>query len=152
MGTKLVQCTKTCARLKKWMHPADKYSMTTSIETSRAHTNRKVPVEQWPESLEILRHLATQNKAMTIRELAHDVSAPEISTRNRLARLETLGAVKASRSTASLGPGKNVTCAHYAITQYGRDCAVSRGKPAEAMSRLCVNSVFALARAMNLST
>ncbi len=138
--------------LKKCTQVADKYSMNSSIETTKAHTNRKVPVEQWPESLEILRHLATQNKAMTIRELAHDVSAPEISTRNRLARLETLGAVQASRSTAILGPGRNVTCAHYAITQYGRDCAVSRGKPADAMPRLCVNSVFALARAMNLST
>lgn len=125
--------------------------MTSSIETTKAHTNRKVPVEQWPESLEILRHLAAQNKALTIRELAHDVSAPEISTRNRLARLEILGAVEASRSTANLGPGKNVTCAHYAITQYGRDCALSRGKPTQAMSNLCVNSVFALARAMNLA-
>jgi hypothetical protein len=135
------------------MHMADKYSMTSSITSTKAHTtNRKVPVEQWPESLEILRHLSAQNRAMTIRELAHDVSAPEISTRNRLARLEILGAVEASRSTASLGPGRNVTCAHYVITQYGRDCAVSRGKPAESMPRLCVNSVFALARAMNLST
>ncbi len=151
ISTKLVQCTKKCTGLKKCMLLVDKYSMTSSTETSRAHTNRKVPVEQWPESLEILRHLATQNRALTIRELAHDVSAPEISTRNRLARLEALGAVEASRSTASLGPGKNVTCAHYAITQYGRDCAVSRGKPVDTMSRLCVNSVFALARAMNLA-
>lgn len=133
------------------MYVAENYFMNTSTETTRAHTNRRVPVEQWPESLEILRHLATQNKALTIRELAHDVSAPEISTRNRLARLEVLGAVEASRSTAILGPGKNVTCAHYAITQYGRDCAVSRGTPADAMPRLCVNSVFALARAMNLA-
>ena len=125
--------------------------MNSSIESTKVRTNRKVPAEQWPESIEILRHLSTQNKAVTIRELAHGVSAPEISTRNRLARLEVLGAVEASRSTASLGPGKNVTCAHYAITQYGRDCAVSRGKPAESMPKLCVNSVFALARAMNLS-
>lgn len=125
--------------------------MNSSIESTKAHTNRKVPPEQWPESIEILRHLSTQNKAVSIRELAHGVSAPEISTRNRLARLEVLGAVEASRSIASLGPGKNVTCAHYAITQYGRDCAVSRGKPAESMPKLCVNSVFALARSMNLS-
>jgi hypothetical protein len=126
--------------------------MTSTIETTKAHTtNRKVPVEQWPESLEILRHLAAQNRAMSIRELAHDVSAPEISTRNRLARLEILGAVEATRSTTSLGPGKNITCAHYVVTQYGRDCALSRGKPAQAMPGLCVNSVFALARAMNLA-
>ena len=133
------------------MRVADNYTMNSPIESTKVHTNRKVPVEQWPESLEILRHLSTQNKAMTIRELAHDVSAPEISTRNRLARLEVLGAVEASRSSAILAPGKIVTCAHYAITQYGRDCAVSRGKSAESMPRLCVNSVFALARAMNLS-
>jgi hypothetical protein len=123
------------------------------IETTKSHTsNRNLPVEQWPESLEILRHLATQNRAMTIKELAHDVSAPEISTRNRLARLEALGAVVASRSAASLGPGKQVTCAHYVVTQYGRDCALSRGTGSpSSISHLCVNSVFALARAMNLS-
>lgn len=125
--------------------------MTSTVETTKAHTNRKVPVEQWPESLEILRHLAAQNRAMSIRALANDVGAPEISTRNRLARLEVLGAVEATRSTASLGPGRSVTCAHYVITQYGRDCAVSRGKPLESMPRLCVNSVFSLARAMNLA-
>lgn len=147
-----MQCTKRCESLKKCVLVADKYTMTSTIETAKAHTNRKVPVEQWPESLEILRHLATHNKAMTIRELAHDVCAPEISTRNRLARLETLGAVEASRSISILGPGKNVTCAHYAITQYGRDCALSRGKPAQTIPGLCVNSVFALARAMNLAT
>ena len=127
--------------------------MAPNIETTKTHSsNRNVPVEQWPESLEILRHLSTQSRAMTIKELAHDVSAPEISTRNRLARLEILGAVIASRATATLGPGRHVTCAHYVITQYGRDCALSRGKNnSNAVSHLCVNSVFALARAMNLS-
>jgi hypothetical protein len=127
--------------------------MAPHIEITKTHsTNRNVPVEQWPESLEILRHLSTQSRAMTIKALAHDVCAPEISTRNRLARLEALGAVAASRATAILGPGRQVTCAHYMITQYGRDCAVSRGNnSANAVSHLCVNSVFALARAMNLS-
>ncbi len=146
-----VHRTKRCVALKKWMQVVDKYTMTSKIEITRSHSNRNIPVEQWPESLEILRHLSSQSRTVTIRELAHDVSAPEISTRNRLARLEILGAVEASRSTASLESGKNVTCAHYAITQYGRDCALSRGKPALGMSGLCVNSVFALARAMNLS-
>lgn len=124
-----------------------------TIETTKTHSNnRNVPVEQWPESLEILRHLSSQSRAMTIKELAHDVSAPEISTRNRLARLEISGAVLASRGTAILGPGRQVTCAHYAITQFGRDCAVSRGaNHGSAVSHLCVNSVFSLARAMNLS-
>ncbi len=153
IGTKLVQCTKRCKGLKKRSYGADKYTMTPHIETTKTHsTNRNVPVEQWPESLEILRHLSTQSRPMTIKELAHDVSAPEISTRNRLARLEVLGAVLGSRASASLGPGRQVTCAHYAITQYGRDCALSRGaNHGNAVSHLCVNSVFALARAMNLS-
>ncbi len=125
--------------------------MHTHTEHSKAHSNRNVPVEQWPESLEILRHLASQKKALSIKELAHDVCAPEISTRNRLARLEALGAVEGNRATATLAPGKQVTCAHYAITQYGRDCVVSGGQRAANVSGLCVNSVFALARAMNLS-
>lgn len=126
--------------------------MSSTVESAKPRTNRKVPVEQWPESLEILRHLASQNRSMSVRQLAHDVSAPEISTRNRLARLEILGAVIGSRDVASLGPGRHVTCTHYVITQYGRDCAVSHGQGATGISRLCVNSVFALARAMNLST
>ena len=153
IGTKLVRRTQSSAGLKKVRHVADNYTMASNIETIKTHsTNRNVPVEQWPESLEILRHLSTQNRAMTIKELAHDVSAPEISTRNRLARLEVLGAVIGTRASAILGPGRQVTCAHYVITQYGRDCAVSRGtNNANAVSHLCVNSVFALARAMNLS-
>ena len=124
--------------------------MPTLNETTKARTNRKVPVEQWPESLEILRYLASQSKAMSVKELAHEVSAPEISTRNRLSRLETLGAVEGSRAISQLGPDRHVTCTHYVITQYGRDCAISRGQTAAGVSRLCVNSVFALARAMNL--
>jgi hypothetical protein len=148
-----VRRTQSSAGLKKVRDVADNNTMAYNIETTKVHSsNRNVPVEQWPESLEILRHLATQSRAMTIKELAHDVSAPEISTRNRLARLEVLGAVVASRATAILGPGRQVTCAHYVITQYGRDCAVSRGNSAgSGVSHLSVNSVFALARAMNLS-
>ena len=149
----IVQCTKWSAGLKKCSQVADKHCMAHTIETTKSQsTHRKAPTEQWPESLELLRHLATQNRAMTIKELAHAVSAPEISTRNRLARLEALGAVVASRSAAILGPGKQVTCAHYVITQYGRDRALSRGDGSSGgISHLCVNSVFALARAMNLS-
>ncbi|MEI8155472.1 MAG: hypothetical protein WCH60_01305 [Burkholderiales bacterium] len=119
-------------------------------ESSKARTNRCVPVEQWPESLELLRYLAIQKKPMSVRDLSHDVSAPEISTRNRLARLEAEGAVSASRATSVLGPGKQVVCAHYVITQYGRDCAGLRSQTAENAPRPCVNSVFALAKAMNL--
>ena len=125
--------------------------MQSHTESSKVRTNRCVPVEQWPESLEILRHLASQKKAVSIKELAREVSAPEISTRNRLARLEVLGAVEGSRATATLEPGRHVTCAHFVITQYGRDCVASRGQTASSVSRLCVNSVFALARAMNLA-
>jgi hypothetical protein len=150
-GTKVVRRTKISWGLKKMGNVVDKRPMQSHTESSKARTNRKVPVEQWPESLEILRHLASRQKAVSIKELAHDVSAPEISTRNRLARLEALGAVEANRATAILGPGKQVTCAHYVITQYGRDCVVSRGQTTSSVSRLCVNSVFALARAMNLA-
>jgi len=131
---------------------SEKWFMQTHTESAKAHTNRTVPVEQWPESLELLRHLASQNRSMSIRELAHDVSAPEISTRNRLARLEILGAVVGARAASILGPGKQVRCTHYEITQYGRDCALSRGQSTAGSIRLRVNSVFALAQAMNLST
>ncbi len=116
----------------------------------KARTNRCVPAEQWPESIELLRYLATQKKPTSIRDLSHDVGAPEISTRNRLARLEALGAVTASRAVSVLGLGKQVVCAHYVITQYGRDCAGLRPHTVASTPRPCVNSVFALAQAMNL--
>ena len=116
----------------------------------KARTNRCVPAEQWPESIELLRYLAAQKKPMSIRDLSHDVGAPEISTRNRLARLEALGAVTASRAMSVLGPSKQVVCTHYVITQYGRDCAGLRPHKVASTPRPCVNSVFALAQAMNL--
>jgi hypothetical protein len=116
----------------------------------KARTNRCVPAEQWPESIELLRYLAAQKKPMSIRDLSHDVGAPEISTRNRLARLEALGAVTASRAMSVLGPSKQVVCTHYVITQYGRDCAGLRPHKVASSPRPCVNSVFALAQAMNL--
>ena len=118
--------------------------------SSKVRTNRCVPVEQWPESIELLRHLATQKRSMSIRDLSHDVQAPEISTRNRLARLEALGAVTATRAVSVLAPGKQVVCTHYAITQYGRDCAGLRPHMVASSPRPCVNSVFALAQAMDL--
>ncbi|HPW30517.1 MAG TPA: hypothetical protein PLL01_14110 [Rhodoferax sp.] len=116
----------------------------------KARTNRCVPAEQWPESIELLRYLAIQKRPMSIRDLSHDVGAPEISTRNRLARLEVLGAVTSSRAVSVLGPGKHVVCAHFVITQYGRDCAGLRPHTVASAPRPCVNSVFALAQAMNL--
>lgn len=87
---------------------------------------------------------------MSVRDLSHDVNAPEISTRNRLIRLEALGAITASRAVSVLAPGKQVVCTHYVITQYGRDCAGLRGQAAGTIQRVCVNSVFALAQSMNL--
>jgi hypothetical protein len=123
--------------------------MQSAIETTKMRTNRNVPAEQWPESLEILRHLAGQSKPASIKEISHDVAAPEISTRNRLARLEALGAVTASRAVSLLGPGRQVMCAHYVITQYGRDCAFARKSTSSGAARPCVNSVFALAQALN---
>jgi hypothetical protein len=130
---------------------AEMASMRTEIEPIKHRTNRNMPVEQWPESLEILRHLAAQREPRSIKDVARGVQAPEISTRNRLAKLETQGAVVAVKATAYLAPGKQVTCTHYEITQYGKDCAGMRSQDAMRSSRMCVNSVFALASAMNLS-
>lgn len=112
-------------------------------------SNRNIPVEQWPESLEILRHLAAQSVPRPIKEVARDVSAPEISTRNRLAKLEAQGTVRALRAIATLGPGKEVTCTHYEITQYGKDCAGLRTQGQGIKVR--VNSVFSWAAALEAS-
>lgn len=123
--------------------------MQTAAEPTKPHVNRKVPVEQWPESIQILRHLALQQKPRTIKELASEVSAPEISTRGRLARLEVLGAVHATRAIAVLGPGKQVLCTHYEITQHGRDLAVTRGRRVtDNVTHGVINSVFSLGWAM----
>ena len=106
--------------------------MQTAEQHTNSRSNRSLPVEQWPESLEILRHLASHGQARSIRDIAREVAAPEISTRNRLARLEAAGAVHAVRSTSMLAPGKPVVCAHYNITQHGKDCAA--GVSAERVS------------------
>lgn len=106
------------------------------------HSNRNVPVERWPESLEILRHLANQTSPVPVKDVARDVSAPEISTRNRLAKLEAQGTVRASRAVVCLGPSKQVTCTHYSITQYGRDCAEMGRSFTTTADRVCANSVF----------
>lgn len=111
-------------------------------------SNRSIPVEQWPESLEILRHLAAQTVPRPIKEVARNVSAPEISTRNRLAKLEAQGTVRALRAIATLGPGKQVTCTHYVITQYGKDCAGIRNN-ASSSPMVRANSVFAWAAAID---
>ncbi len=112
------------------------------------HSNRNIPVEQWPESLEILRHLAAQSVPVAVKDVARDVSAPEISTRNRLAKLEAHGTVRASREVATLGPGKQVTCTHYAITQYGKDCAGVRAQSQSQTFKVRANSVFNWAAAL----
>jgi hypothetical protein len=131
-------------------HGVENRGMDTAIETTKARTNRKVPAEQWPESLDILRYLASQSLPRAIRDVALHVAAPEISTRNRLARLEALGAVVGSRVHATPMPGRHVLCTHYVITQYGRDCIANQGRSAVTAPRLSVNSVFGLAMAMNL--
>lgn len=115
------------------------------------HSNRNIPVEQWPESLEILRHLATLTEPIPIKDVAQHVSAPEISTRNRLAKLEAQGTVRALRAAAKLGPGKQVTCTHYVITQYGKDCACMRGQNQSSAFKVSANSVFSWAAAMGAS-
>jgi hypothetical protein len=127
--------------------------MQPAIETTKTRTNRNVPVEPWPESVEILRYQATQSKPVSIKEISHDVGALEISTRNRLARLDVLGAVTASRAVSILGPGRQVVCAHFDNPVWPRrDCAATRKPNAINAARPCVKSVFALAQAMNLRT
>lgn len=107
------------------------------------HSNRNIPVERWPESLDILRLLATRTMPLPVKDVARDVSAPEISTRNRLAKLEAQGTVRATRAVAEYGPGKLVTCTHYSITQYGRDCAgTNNTMTASPANHVCANSVF----------
>lgn len=88
-----------------------------------ARSNRSLPVEQWPESVEILQHLANSPLPRTIKDIARAVGAPEISTRNRLSRLEAAGTVSANRATVATTSGKPAVGTHYRITQYGRDCA-----------------------------
>jgi len=109
------------------------------------HSNRNLPVEQWPESLEILRHLAAQSAPVPVKDVARDVSA-------RLAKLEAHGTVRASREVASLGPGKQVTCTHYAITQYGKDCAGVRAQAQAQAIKVRVNSVFNWAAALGVAS
>ncbi len=111
-------------------------------------SNRSLPVEQWPESLEILRHLAARSEPISIRDVARDVSAPEISTRNRLARLEAHGAVRACRAVAVVAPGKQVVCTHYVITQHGKDCAALETRSKSPFAGICANSVFSWASAI----
>ena len=123
--------------------------MQSVIESPKARTGRNIPPEQWPESLDILRYLVSQTIPKSIKEIAGHVNAPEISTRNRLARLEAQGAVSAARSVSILGPGKQVVCAHFVVPQYGRDCEESRDEATRSAGRPCVNSVFALAQALN---
>ncbi|MCF8156136.1 MAG: hypothetical protein K9K35_09035 [Rhodoferax sp.] len=113
----------------------------------RKHSNRNTPVEQWPESLEILRHLSAQTVPIAVKDVARDVSAPEISTRNRLAKLEARGTVRATRSAARRGPDRQVVCTHYVITQYGKDCVGTRVQQSQAL-KVCGNSVFSWAAAM----
>lgn len=111
-------------------------------------SNRNLPVEQWPESLEILRLLAAQAEPKPIKEVALGVHAPEISTRNRLAKLESVGTVRAMRCKRAVAQGTPVKCTHYVITQYGRDCVCTRVQPPKSAVRLGVNSVFALGAAL----
>jgi hypothetical protein len=122
--------------------------MQVSTEAPKGQTNRNTPVEKWPESIEILRHLALQADAQSVRQVSRDVKAPEISTRVRLSRLQASGAVLGFKAQAILPTGKSVNCMHYLITPYGRDCAAMRNPEVMRAARPCVNSVFALGWAM----
>ena len=87
-----------------------------------ARSNRSLPVEQWPESVEILQHLANSPLPRTIKDIARAVGAPEISTRNRLTRLEAAGVISANRDLITTPKGNTAVGTHYRITQHGRDC------------------------------
>lgn len=114
----------------------------------KKRTNRCIAIELWPETHDILRCLITLNTGVTIINIARHVSAPEISTRNRLIRLEYAGAVNSVRKSARLEDGKVSVSRHYTITQYGRDCVEKKG---QLQPTLPVNSVFALAAAIHHS-
>ncbi len=120
--------------------------MHTTPQAHSPRSNRSVPVEQWPESVAILRHLANHILPCSIRDIATAVAAPEISTRNRLMRLETAGAVSAHRGQVATPSGKPAVGLHYRITQFGRDCAGTHScAPNEATSSVWerATSVFA---------
>lgn len=131
---------------------ADNPGMHPIVVTAKRHTNRTLPVEQWPESVAVMCYLVAQSQPRTIKEVAHSVGAPEITTRGRLARLEAQGAVRATKALAVLGPNKQVMCTHYEITPYGRECALNRGaqRNVSAVS-YCINSVFSLGWALKAS-
>lgn len=122
------------------------------LEPAKRHTNRTLPVEQWPESVTVLSYLAAQSQPRTIKDVAHSVGAPEITTRGRLARLEAQGAVRATKAVAILSPSKQVVCTHYEVTPYGRECAANRGAQRSGSPvSYCINSVFSLGWAMKTS-
>jgi predicted ArsR family transcriptional regulator len=102
--------------------------MESACHPQAPRSNRSLPVEQWPESLDILRHLATVPHPRSIKDIARAVGAPEISTRNRLSRLEAAGTVSAHRGIVATPSGKSAVGTQYRITQHGRDCAGAAGR------------------------
>lgn len=131
---------------------AENQCMHTVFEPVKRYTNRTLPVEQWPESVMVLSYLAAQTQPRTIKDVAHSVGAPEITTRGRLARLESQGAVRATKAVAVLSATKQVVCTHYEVTPYGRECAANRGSQRSGGAvNYCINSVFSLGWAMKVS-
>ena len=126
---------------------ADSSGMESACQPSPARSNRSLPVEQWPESVEILRQLAHSPQPRTIKDIARAVSAPEISTRNRLSRLEAAGTVSGNRAVVATTSGKPAVGTHYCITQYGRDCAAGAVRTPQAATAPSIwqraSSVFA---------
>ena len=101
-----------------------------------------------PELLAILSTLAAHNAYMSIREIAQGVSAPEITVRQRLIRLESLSAITGERQAAMIysagsALGREVVAMQYQITQYGRDI-LAGGASAGQFTTPAVNSVFQL--------
>ena len=116
-------------------------------------SNRNTPVEHWPESVNILCLLIDKNEPLSMVTIARELEEPEITTRNRLLKLEVAGAVKAFKRPSAPLPGGRPErrSTHYVVAQYGRDCAVKSDPTGKRTSLPCANSVFALAAAMGLT-
>ena len=107
--------------------------------------SRLLPVERRPESMEILRYLLSATGPKSIRDISEHLATPEVTTRQRLFRLEAINAVSSAKLVLPYEvSGNRVWAAHYVLTQYGRDCAYSDSNTLRPAGKR-VNSVFALA-------
>jgi len=105
------------------------------------------------EYVEILKCLVGQTTPMSVRDVARAVCCPEISTRNRLEKMESHGALRSARRDAILAPGKSVCCIQYVLTQYGKDCLERKVSGWTTVDRIpAANSVFSWAASVNAAS